>query len=470
MGRIWTKFWSRAVACVVVAAIVLGGHHPVVADAPASAVIALCRAESMRPEPGWLHPGSACRSSGRSLDQATHPGFFATGATNLAGSWPGPPTGDEHAPTHHVPGTYIGDPYRLPWNWEEAGRGIRVHTRFPNRRGAELDVSLWFPPGSPPSRGHLGPPLPTVVIVPGARGFQDALRWAAQGLAESGYLAVTVDPQDTGRSESCGTPTPESSCPGRPGARDYGEVGSATHVAALEDTLDWLLRSPFARSVDEDRIGLAGHSLGAFAALLVGNRDLRVDAVVAWDLTATLGSPHVAPVVPTTPTMFQHSETGDLCPTRTACPGDPDDHPAVRNASAFSTVGVPVHSTVLADSTHHEWAYQIAPPGLLSASSKGERVAMHYTLAWFDYWLGRGHQAATPRRGGDALARLVASRFDGSADRSAIGTGRWDPIARRNVPHRIEGDFVVDHLSPVYPSMYDLGFSRCDNLRAGCHP
>jgi hypothetical protein len=67
----------------------------------------------------------------------------------------------------------------------------------------------------------------------------------------------------------------------------------------------------------------------------------------------------------------------------------------------------------------------------------------------------------------DARRRLTATTFDDSADRSAIGTGAWQPLLG-NVPHTIEGDHVTDHLSFYFRSSYAFDGLRCDDLHAGC--
>jgi hypothetical protein len=111
-------------------------------------------------------------------------------------------------------------------------------------------------------------------------------------------------------------------------------------------------------------------------------------------------------------------------------------------------------------STHLEYSYV---PYILPASRLGERVAFHYTLAWFDY-----HLRGAP----EAYQRLVAPVFDGSADASAIGGGTYDPSVG-NVPSTIAGLPVADRLSFYYLSEYALtapdgSTVTCVDMRAGC--
>ena len=74
----------------------------------------------------------------------------------------------------------------------------------------------------------------------------------------------------------------------------------------------------------------------------------------------------------------------------------------------------------LRHSTHLEWSFV---PWILPADHDGERVGMYYTLAWFDRYL-RGDVSAD--------ARLLATTFDDSADRSAIGAGGCGGAIRRD--------------------------------------
>jgi hypothetical protein len=72
-------------------------------------------------------------------------------------------------------------------------------------------------------------------------------------------------------------------------------------------------------------------------------------------------------------------------------------------------------------------------------------VALHQTVAWFDHFLK-----------GASADRLTARVFDDTADRTSIGTGRYDAASGRNVPYAIAGDAVEDHLSRIFASGMDL--------------
>jgi hypothetical protein len=179
--------------------------------------------------------------------------------------------------------------------------------------------------------------------------------------------------------------------------------------------------------------------------------------VVAWD-NANIGS-----VSPRVPTMGQNADYFFQPQPSFTAPA-PD-----AKTGTFATVaaaGVPAMQIALRGSSHAEWAFAAyAWP----ASRKGERVALYYTLAWFDRWLkGAGGDAEATAQRASAGARLRATTFDDSADRSSVGMGPWDPGTQRNVPNRIANEAVADHLSIYYRSAYAFDGDTCADMRAGC--
>lgn len=393
-----------------------------------------------------------------------------------------------------IPGGTTADPYRT--TWEESGRGARVEFTFLNRYGARLRANVWAPnPGTPdPVTGRpMYPPYPAVLITTGSiQGYQNLYLWAAQGLAEAGYVVMTFDVQGQGESETFGhdsagniwctgtsvEPIPAGavwegaeqnpSCPGVPFQQP------ANFVKGTVDALDFLFSTddasyrwwrpgtntfrsnPYAELIDVARVGLAGHSLGASAISLVQGHDPRVGAIVAWDnLSAGAG------VIPRVPAMGQNADYF-FNTTPTFSP------PAAKDGAfrAWRAADVDSMQVALRGSTHLEWTYV---PYILPASRKGERVAMHYTLAWFDRYL-KG--VLDPIQRADATRRLTLQVFDSSADASAIGAGAWDPAGNRNMPHTLAGERVWSHLSIYSPSGYafDGGSLACEDMRrnAGC--
>jgi dienelactone hydrolase len=459
----------RPSALLLTVALVLG-------PAPAAA------AQSDDPEPGsaaWHQRDleNMEHMTGRTRDQVTNPDY----GLRLALASPGIAAADvadqvTH-PLHPVisasrllaPGQ-AADVYRR--DWERQGRGIMVPVVYENRDGVRIQGEIWAPPSpwTDPVTGqeHTGP-YPAVVVTTGSiQGYKEMYWWAAQGLAEAGYVVMTYDVQGQGSSGTfahdedtgfidCG---PEG-CPGVP----FQQRGN--FVEGTEDALDFFLSpdNPLVGLVDERRVGLAGHSLGAGAVTEVGNTDERIQAVVGWD-NANLP----ADVEPRVPTMGQNAEAF-FGPQPYLTAPNPDANNATFRR--FRDAGVDSMQVALRGSTHLEWTYV---PYILAASSKGERVAMHYTLAWFDRWLkgerlGRsGAEARAPEiraQAEDARVRLTGEVFDDSADASAIGAGTYEPLAG-NVPHTIEGDEVAEHLSFYFRSSYAFDGLDCDDLRAGC--
>lgn len=434
------------------------------------------------PEPGtpaWHQRDleNTHRMTGRTLDQVAHPELglrLALASPEIAGRNVADQAANPLRPvvslSRLLPPGEAADVYRR--DWERQGRGIRVPVEYRNRHGARIQGEIWAPP-SPwtdpvTDRRHTGP-YPGVVITTGSvQGYKELYWWAAQGLAEAGYVVMTYDVQGQGASEVFGhdEETGLLAC-GRDGCPGVPFQQQANFVEGTEDALDVFLSdaNPLLGLVDGRRIGLAGHSLGARAVTEVGNRDERVAAVVAWD------NAHLPDdVAPRVPTMGQDAEAG-FWPQPFASPPDPDAHNATFRR--FREAGVPAMQVSLQGSTHLEWTYV---PYLLAASSTGERVAMHYTLAWFDRWLkgerhGRtGGEARPPAwrtQAAHARDRLTAEVYDDSADASAIGTGRWAPL-QGNVPHTIAGEHVRDHLSFYFRSSYAFDGRDCTDVRAGC--
>lgn len=233
---------------------------------------------------------------------------------------------------------------------------------------------------------------------------------------------------------------------------DYPEIEYSgirpRSIFAAFDATEWMLseRNPWRNRIDPARVGIVGHSVGADAALQVGNGDpqRRFRAAVMWDSFAPL----LPTVSPTIPTMVQIGEDQNIFGPRHKAP-DLAEQPSVGVHARFREAGVPTSLIPLRGSTHQEWLYlpyQMVNPYLApfaNASRYGERVALYFTQAWLDRWL-------MPGRVADARRRLTAATFDGSADASSIGTGRADALGR-NVPYKIAGRRIDDALSRIYP-------------------
>jgi dienelactone hydrolase len=416
-------------------------------------------------------------------------------------------TNPEHARRHALLAPALA---ALQANPRDPQRGAEVDpflAGWAPDRGSELDVSITNRYGAR-LHGHLSMPkaatgrLPALLLLTGGNGSEHGYRELAHGLAEAGYVVLGLNVQGDNGSETApadpdpSTPQNENCQPGgawqepqEAGVRETGGCAGqpaerpitaedvrtlATrddfdpYVAAYEpikarkffgalDGVRWLLSAdnPWRERIDGQRIGIAGHSLGAHGALLAANADpqRRFRAAVTFD-----GFGRLAPTgAPSVPTLFQHQDLSDLphLPNTDVLPGAED-------AADFAAARVPTGVVHLAGSTHQEWSY-VAPEVIaaFSASRDGKRVALHYAVAWFDLWLKPGMQA-------DAQRRLTAPVFDGSTDASSRGEGPWDPATQRTVSPRIGGETTREHLSPLFRSWIDTPAARCADLRAGC--
>ncbi len=406
------------------------------------------------------------------------------------------------------------DPYRMAWAAE--GRGSYLATSFTNRYGAQLAVELYGPPGEyvDPVTGQVDAgPYPVVVLMPGYT--SDVWLYAAysQQLAENGYIVAAVTPQGQIPSETEPQPR-EVYCdpdgdwrqPQEGGVQEQGDcagydsapagsvdplpftfagdeemqawMDEVAEVYALHfrprygfaalDAADWLASSeaPWSARIDSSRMGIVGHSAGTAAALDMANLDpqQRFDVAIAWD-GYSRPAPEIALKVPT---MIQFSEQQ---PGVGPYPVDWDPlrfNPVVNSLHLLAD-GVPMMSIGLRGSSHFEWLYvpyrlmnPVAP--FSNTSALGNQVAHYYNLAWLDFHL-KGDSA--PHRA-DARRRLLARVFDDSADRTNISTGTYDPLSNGNLPYRIEGEAVEDHLTVWFPNMLSFGGETCLDWQAGC--
>ncbi|MFL5843369.1 MAG: alpha/beta hydrolase [Solirubrobacteraceae bacterium] len=410
-------------------------------------------------------------------DMEGNPAFAAAFNAETPGKFAGQTAAMALDPAHPhltlgqlVPGGSTADPFRTLNRWGASGRGRVEDISFAATNGAKLNGHLFRPPASVPG------PYPGVVITTGSiQGYQEMYYWAAEGLAEAGYEVLTYDVQGQGNSdtfpafENC---TGIDACSGVPFQQAYN------FYQGTEDALNFFFSAanPGRADLDADRVGLAGHSLGASAVSEVGQCDPRVHAIVAWDNLApatqdcaamAAGFPAGTPAKPTNavPGLGLNAEYF-FNPTPQNGAADPDAKDA--GFRALRAAGTDTMQIALRASTHLEWTYV---PYILPASRVGERVSMHYTLAWFDRYL-KGDKSATDR--------LTATTFDASADASAIGAGPFDPDAAAadpanpeagNAPVKLAGRKVADRVSFYYRSAYWFGNGakqRCDDLRKGC--
>jgi hypothetical protein len=384
-----------------------------------------------------------------------------------------------------IPGSQVADPYRTLSRWTAAGRGRVVQVAFTSLDGAQLRGHVVLPPASdpPPPGGY-----PGVVITDGSvQAYENLYYWAAEGLAEAGYEVMTYDVQGQGDSDllpaSC-TPSAAvlqsgSICQGVPYQQNYNFFQGA------EDSLSFFLSTPshhYGGSFNPDSaelnagdVGIAGHSLGAAAVSEVGQCDNRVKTIIAWDDLSAITSCNDV----TIPAQYRSKTllrvpalalTNDYLFNPQPETSPPDPHSKDAGYQQLVKAGLDSEIVTFRGATHLTYTYV---PNVLPASELAERMAFYYTLAWFDRYL-RGDQSAEDR--------LVATKFDNTADVHSIGAGTYssaaalahpgDPSAG-NVPYVIAGIPVKNAVSFYYESEYSLtgpGAKKhtCLDMRAGC--
>lgn len=476
-----------ALACVAGA---LGTGATTALAEPPAGVDYSCVAPVGDPAPGtpeWQQRDALNQycASLRNRDQLASPAFGVGNLTQGAVLYAGQTVDQASDPTHPrggittlIPGSKGADPFRSVQRWTEQGRGRVAPVSFPAADGATLRGHVFAPPPSVP-RPKDG--YPGVVITDGSvQAYEELYYWAAEDLAANGYVVMTYDVQGQGDSDllgaDCSDPTqpPSGGCQGVPYQQSYNFYQGA------EDSLGFFLSkgNPYADLLDRDRVGIAGHSLGASAVSIVGQCDRRVKAIVAWDnLNAVkpadcsagglaIAAQDQAKQVPRVPALgLSNDYMFNTQPTTTP----PDPHAKDAGFRQLRAAGIDSEEFVFRGATHLTYSYI---PLVFQASELQERMASYFTLAWFDRYL----------RGDDTgFDRLTARAFDASADRTSIGAGVYDPAKADpadpysgNVPYTIKGVTFEGAASFYYLSGYALRDPRtrkwvtCGDMRGGC--
>jgi dienelactone hydrolase len=363
------------------------------------------------------------------------------------------------------------------FEWDEEPGNIRRPALWTARSGATISGNVWATAGGPARK-------PGIVITNGSVQAPEQLYWAqAAALARAGYVVLTWDPQTQGQSDTSGAPPTqgENGTPQSPGAFTDGTV----------DALDFLLSTPAAAfrprnsatmpavshaakqdrrvgegrnaafnplhdRLDPERIGIAGHSLGAFGVSKVASEDRRVDAVVAWDQLSTTerggdGQSSGGELAPRVPALSLSGDYGigspggavGVNPRPYTAPPDPQG--ANGPSRAFSAAGIDTMQVNTRAGTHFESA--LIPNAGFAATLRGIDKTAWYTIGWFERYV-KGDAAA------DRL--LLTDRWRGDAE-----SARVDPTGDGNI------------FSAYLRSRIDVGRSsgrrvRCEDLRAGC--
>lgn len=324
-----------------------------------------------------------------------------------------------------------GDPFRYPGydSFYEAEGEVSPFVVY-DAQCARISGRVWAPIDS--SAGDM---LPTVVIENGSVQAPETLYWwAAQALVRAGYVVLTFDPRGQGRSDMQ-TPTGEQGgnfnstvfWDGLVNLIDFFRSSPSApypHNASCADTYPTEVTpfNPYWDRMDAQRLGLAGHSLGAAGVSRVQaygapgaepwpgllDNDNPVDVIVAWDKLGDI-SGEAGPIQPRVPAMGHTSEYG-LAPVPHLSAPDPEAHKAAYRG--WQEAEVPVFQLTIQGSAHYEWS--LIPgfpatswcPDPASGRCEGgwaQPMAEHYTVAWFDRWL---KQPGEPGYA-DADARLL---------------------------------------------------------------
>ena len=355
------------------------------------------------------------------------------------------------------------------YSWETDGFGVRRPLTFVARNGGVLSGHLWYTRFGPPVR-------PAVVITTGSVQAPEQLyAFAATTLAKRGYVVLTYDVITQGRSDNRGegpdagyyqAQSPDAFSDGTQDALDFllstpatpyrprfparkldGAALQQDHAPKQARRVAARLSAPFnpvSAMVDPTRIGIVGHSLGAFGVSRIASDDRRVKAVVAWDNLSVGGTSSFGPTAYIPPRVPALSMSNDYGLTPTPYTSAPD--PRGRNAASleFSRRGVDTMQVNTRGGTHYEYSY-IPNPGF-PATLRGMDMAAWYTSAWLDRYV-KGDAGAD--------ARLLTTRWLDDARGKAV-----DPAGDGNL------------LSTYLLSRVDIGRgggsrATCEDLRRG---
>ena len=265
--------------------------------------------------------------------------------------------------------------------------GHKVEFEFDNGAGSQLAGTVWAPSAERLKKLWSKSPLPGIVYAPGVISAQPMYYWFAQEMADAGYVVMTYDLTGQGRSEGSNADDPP---------RD------------LRAALGFFLsaENPLRGMLDADRIGTAGHSLGAFAVQTVGDFGGVVKAISAHsDLQASYAG--------NVPIQGQGADYESFVFPPQPSPGS-DPNGKLAAFKAIAARGVDVQEIVIESGTHMAWSHVT----WAYTSVWSEAVALHYALAWFDRYLYKD----VPRLDGVPSKKGKSGTHRTTMDFDAVGT------------------------------------------------
>jgi hypothetical protein len=267
---------------------------------------------------------------------------------------------------------WSGDAQRGSYDHRGPWEGQKIEFEFTNRTGHELAATVWAPSARRLEELGLDAPLPGVIYSGGVISAQPMYYWFAQGMAEAGYVVMTYDVTGQGRSE--GSSTGDAAADLRDAIDFFVSTPERRYRHRDEHSIDF---NPLYGMLDRDRIGTAGHSMGAGAVQTVGSHGGVVKAISAQsDLRPTYAD--------RVPIQGQGADYESFIFPPQPSPGaDPEGKLA--GFKAVAARGVDVQEVVIESGSHMAWSHVT----WAYTSSWSEAVAHWYGLAWFDRYLYR---------------------------------------------------------------------------------
>ena len=351
--------------------------------------------------------------------------------------------------------------------------------QFLSRTGAKLSGHVWW-------NARATHAAPGIVITTGSiQGHEHMYWWAAKALAAKGFSVFTWDVQGQGQSDGLGhapgssVPTTDGvpaqqnanfdqgtvdalefflstpKAPYAPPGYDAAAVSRAKAAAAANDEhIDWV--NPLSNKLDHTRLGLAGHSLGAFAVSEVqqcsdrstvwsklpicDGRSFPIRAVVGWDALSAPANANGVPFTPAVPGLNLQADGYFMNPVPSSTAPDPASHLAAHKV--WTAAGLDTYSATIRGGIHNEF---IQVPYVALGTRYGTDLAEYYTVAWLSRYVA-GDRAST--------AALLAGPRDNTAYTSSPLL--WPTAIGADYGTGPSNPWNAHHLSARYLSAFSI--------------